>query len=66
MRRILIVADQLLGGTELRERLALKKSTDPEIVAAYVLGTWRQPASEVVDLVRSAADEVERLVLPWA
>jgi two-component system response regulator len=31
MRRILIVADQLLGGTELRERLALKKSTDPEI-----------------------------------
>jgi CheY-like chemotaxis protein len=31
MRRILIVADRLLGGTELRERLALKKSTDPEI-----------------------------------
>jgi two-component system response regulator len=31
MRRILIVADQLLGGTELRERLALKKSTDPEL-----------------------------------
>jgi two-component system response regulator len=31
MRRILIVADQLLGGPELRERLALKKSTDPEI-----------------------------------
>lgn len=31
MRRILIVADRLLGGSELRERLALKKSTDPEI-----------------------------------
>ena len=31
MRRILIVADRLLGGTELRERLALKKSTDPEL-----------------------------------
>ena len=31
MRRILIVADRLLGGAELRERLALKKSTDPEI-----------------------------------
>ena len=30
MRRILIVADRLLGGAELRERLALKKSTDPE------------------------------------
>src|SRR5690349_19465680 len=31
MRRILIVADRLLGGAELRERLALKKSTDPDI-----------------------------------
>ena len=31
MRRILIVADHLLGGAELRERLALKKSADPDI-----------------------------------
>ncbi len=31
MRKILIVADRLLGGAELRERLALKKSTDPDI-----------------------------------
>ena len=38
-------------------------STDPEIVAAYVLGRWRQPSSEVADLVGRAADEVERLVL---
>jgi peptidyl-tRNA hydrolase, PTH1 family len=37
-------------------------STDPDIVAAYVLGRWRQPASEVDALVARAADEAERLV----
>ena len=37
-------------------------STDPDIVAAYVLGKWRQPAAEIDALVDSAADEVERLV----
>ena len=38
-------------------------STDPDLVAAYVLGKWRQPASEVADLVGRAADEAERLVV---
>jgi PTH1 family peptidyl-tRNA hydrolase len=38
-------------------------STDPDIVAAYVLGKWRQPASDVATLVDRAGDEVERLVL---
>jgi peptidyl-tRNA hydrolase, PTH1 family len=38
-------------------------STDPEIVAGYVLGRWRQPAAEVADLVGRAADEIEKLVL---
>ena len=37
-------------------------STDPEVVAAYVLGSWRQPAAEVRDLIDRAADEAERLV----
>jgi PTH1 family peptidyl-tRNA hydrolase len=37
-------------------------STDPDIVAAYVLGKWRQPASEVAELVDRAADAVERIV----
>ncbi|HEX5619063.1 MAG TPA: aminoacyl-tRNA hydrolase [Solirubrobacteraceae bacterium] len=37
-------------------------STDPDIVAAYVLGKWRQSADEVDALVDRAADEVERLV----
>jgi peptidyl-tRNA hydrolase, PTH1 family len=38
-------------------------STDPDIVAAYVLGRWRQSAAEVADLVDRAADEAERIVL---
>ncbi len=38
-------------------------STDPEIVSAYVLGSWRQPRAEVEALIQSAADEVERLVV---
>src|SRR6201995_5759741 len=37
-------------------------STDPDIVAAYVLGKWRQPAAEVAELVARAADEAERIV----
>jgi peptidyl-tRNA hydrolase, PTH1 family len=38
-------------------------STDPEIVAAYVLGKWRQSAGEVRELVERARDEAEALVL---
>ncbi|HEX6021089.1 MAG TPA: aminoacyl-tRNA hydrolase [Solirubrobacter sp.] len=37
-------------------------STDPDIVAAYVLGKWQQPRDEVADLIRRAADEAERIV----
>ena len=37
-------------------------STDPEIVAAYVLGRFREPKAEVEALVASAAGETERLV----
>jgi peptidyl-tRNA hydrolase, PTH1 family len=38
-------------------------SSDPDIVAAYVLGSWRQSAAEVDALIQRAADETERLVL---
>lgn len=38
-------------------------STDPEIVAAHVLGGWRQSDAEVRDLVAAAADAAERVVL---
>ena len=38
------------------------ESTEPDIVAAYVLGKWRQGRDEVADLIGRAADEAERLV----
>jgi peptidyl-tRNA hydrolase, PTH1 family len=38
-------------------------STDPDIVAAYVLGRWRQNAADVEALVGRAADAAERIVL---
>lgn len=37
-------------------------STDPEIVAAYVLGAWRQPEEEVADLVDRACAAVEQIL----
>jgi peptidyl-tRNA hydrolase, PTH1 family len=37
-------------------------STDPDIVSAHVLGTWRRPAEEVAALVAEAADAAERVV----
>jgi PTH1 family peptidyl-tRNA hydrolase len=54
-----------LGGPDFhRVRVGVGRpdSTDPEIVAAYVLGKWRRPASEVAALVGAAADEAERLI----
>jgi len=56
-----------LGGPDfhrIRVGVGRPDSTDPDIVAAYVLGRWRQPPTEVADLVSRAADEVERLVIP--
>ena len=37
-------------------------STDPEIVASYVLGRFREPREEVAALIERAADETETLV----
>lgn len=37
-------------------------STDPEIVASYVLGRFREPREEVAALIERAADEAETLV----
>ena len=55
-----------LGGADFhRVRIGVGRpdSTDPDIVAAYVLGKWRQPAAEVRELVVRAADAAERIVL---
>ena len=54
-----------LGGADfhrVRTGVGRPDSTDPDIVAAYVLGKWRQPAAEVDALVSAAADAAERLV----
>ena len=37
-------------------------STDPDVVAAYVLSRFAEPSAEVRSLVERAADEAERLV----
>jgi peptidyl-tRNA hydrolase, PTH1 family len=37
-------------------------STDPEVVASYVLSRFREPRAEVEALIGRAADEAERLV----
>ncbi len=55
-----------LGGAEFwRVRVGVGRpdSTDPEIVAAYVLGRFRESPAQVRELVERAAGEVERLVL---
>jgi PTH1 family peptidyl-tRNA hydrolase len=37
-------------------------STDPEVVSAYVLSTFAEPADEVAGLIARAADEAEKVV----
>jgi peptidyl-tRNA hydrolase, PTH1 family len=56
---------QGLGGADFwRVRVGVGRpdSTDPEVVASYVLSRFREPAGEVEALVARAADEAERLV----
>ncbi|MEJ7718703.1 MAG: hypothetical protein WKF31_12340 [Thermoleophilaceae bacterium] len=51
-----------LGGPDFhRVRVGVGRpdSTDPEIVASYVLGRFSEPADEVRGLIERAADEVE-------
>jgi PTH1 family peptidyl-tRNA hydrolase len=56
---------ELGGGDFQRVRVGVGRpdSTDPEIVAAYVLGRFRESDAEVRQLVERAADEVQRVVL---
>ena len=51
------------GFTRVRVGVGRPDSTDPEIVAAHVLGKWRQPREEVQALVERARDAAERIVL---
>ena len=38
------------------------ESTDPDVVASYVLSRFREPREEVAALIARAAEETERLV----
>jgi peptidyl-tRNA hydrolase, PTH1 family len=38
-------------------------TTDPDRVAAYVLGRFAEPKAEVADLIEKAADETEKVIL---
>jgi PTH1 family peptidyl-tRNA hydrolase len=54
-----------LGGPDFhRVRVGVGRpdSTDPDIVAGYVLGRFSEPAAEVRELIERAADAAERLV----
>jgi PTH1 family peptidyl-tRNA hydrolase len=56
---------QHLGGTDFhRVRVGVGRpdSTDPDVVASYVLSRFSEPAADVSVLVARAADEAERLV----
>ena len=56
-----------LGGADFhRVRVGVGRpdSTDPDIVAGYVLGKWQQPRGEVAELVDRARDAAERVVVP--
>ena len=56
---------QGLGGADfmrVRAGVGRPESSDPETVAAYVLGRFREPAAEVDDLIKRAADAVEDVV----
>jgi peptidyl-tRNA hydrolase, PTH1 family len=56
---------QGLGDSEFwRVRVGVGRppSSEPEIVASYVLSRFREPREEVAALIERAADEAERLV----
>ena len=55
-----------LGGVDFhRVRVGVGRpdTTDPEIVSAHVLGRFAESRDEVRDLIESAADATERLIL---
>ena len=51
------------GFSRVRIGVGRPDSTDPDIVAAHVLGKWRERPEEVRELIDRAADEAEGIVL---
>ena len=54
------------GFARVRIGVGRPDSTDPDIVASYVLGKWRQPRDEVAALIDAARDAAEDIVLGGA
>ena len=50
------------GFARVRVGVGRPDSTDPDVVAGYVLGKWRQPREEVAALIDRAADAAEAIV----
>lgn len=51
------------GFARVRVGVGRPPTTDPDLVAAYVLAKFREPRDEVADLVRRARDAAEQAVL---
>jgi PTH1 family peptidyl-tRNA hydrolase len=51
------------GFARVRVGVGRPDSTDPDVVAAYVLGRWRQSKDEVAALIDDAVRATERVVL---
>lgn len=57
--------DQHLGTRDfhrIRIGVGRPNSTDPEVVAAYVLGRFRQPGDQVDDLIEAGADAAAQII----
>ena len=50
------------GFARVRVGVGRPDSTDPEIVAGYVLGKWRQPKADVAALIDAAVNAAEDVV----
>ncbi len=54
------------GFRRVRIGVGRPRSTDPEVVSAYVLGRFSEPAERVRELVGEAADRTEELIVELA
>ena len=65
LERVLVIHDEIdLPFGEIRVRVGVGRppTTDPDRVAAYVLGRFREPKEEVGLLIEQAADAAEEIV----
>jgi len=61
--RVRVAYRHLPTAARVRIGVGRPPTTDPERVAAYVLGRFREPRSEVQELIERATDATERVVM---